>query len=284
MRPIFDLQKLDELLKDYYTVTEIRITVFDENFNELTAYPKKRAALCERARLNPDIDTKCRECDKNACKVASKAKTPYIYKCHLGLTEIIFPLIVNDEVRGYLFFAHIFSFKDFDEGVNAIYSHIAKYGFDVDEIRGLCEKMPLKSNEYLNSAANLLNAIATYLCLKNIAVSEKSELWERIDEYIKQDISRDISPEILCSKFNVGRTKLYHVIKDNAGCGLAEYVKKLRLHKAKLLLENDPDTKISKVAESCGFFDYNYFIANFRNAFGLSPRKYANTFISSGKK
>lgn len=275
MKHIFDLKKLDELLKDYYTVTEIRITVFDENFNEITAYPKKRAVLCEKVRSCEAIDLKCRECDRNACKMAAKAKTPYIYKCHLGLTEIILPLIINGDVLGYLFFAHIFSFENINDGVKEVLNNIAKYGFDEKEIRSLCEKMPLKSNEYISSAANVLSAVAAYLCLQKITLSAKKELGDSIDEYIKENLSGYISADALCDLFGIGRTKLYSIIKDRTGCGLAEYVKSLRLLKAKDLLENEPNVKISEVAEKCGFIDYNYFIANFRNAYGYSPKKYS---------
>ena len=38
----FNLEKLSSLLQDFYTVTRIRITVFDENFNEIVSYPGQR--------------------------------------------------------------------------------------------------------------------------------------------------------------------------------------------------------------------------------------------------
>ncbi len=281
MKSIFDLDKLDELLKDYYTVTEIRITVFDEDFNEITAYPKRRPALCEKARSLSEINAKCRECDKYACKIAAKGQTPYIYKCHLGLTEIILPLIVNKEVFGYLFFGNIFSFENLDEGVKEIYKNISKYGFAEKEVFSLCEKLPVKSNQYINASANLLSAVAAYLCLQKIAMTAKSDLGEAITDYIKCNFLSNISADVLCESFGIGRTKLYSIIKERTDCGLAEYVKRLRLSKAKELLEQNPDMKISEVAEKCGFMDYNYFIANFRSAYGSSPKKYSK--LSSDK-
>ena len=41
----FNLEKLSSLLRDFYTVTHIRITVFDENFNEIASYTKKADAV-----------------------------------------------------------------------------------------------------------------------------------------------------------------------------------------------------------------------------------------------
>ena len=41
----FDIAKLHSLLKDFYQLTKIRITVFDDSFRELTSYPDEIAAI-----------------------------------------------------------------------------------------------------------------------------------------------------------------------------------------------------------------------------------------------
>ena len=43
MISIFDLEKLRGLLRDFYEISHIRITVFDENRNELVSYPEEVA-------------------------------------------------------------------------------------------------------------------------------------------------------------------------------------------------------------------------------------------------
>ena len=275
MKSFFDIEKLESLLKDYYTVTQIRITVFDANFNELIAYPKARAKLCGFLRKNPEIDLKCRRCDKDACKFAAKSKTPYVYRCHVGLTEIISPLIIGDELVGYLFFAHIFSFDSLSEGVKEIVANVSAYGESEEKIKKICAAMPLKSTEYIDASANLLSAVASYLCLQSIALTAKNELAAEVERYVLQHLDKDLSAEALCERFCIGRTKLYAIAKQRFGEGLAEHVKTLRLEKARSLLEKNTDIKVSEVAERCGFSDYNYFIANFRTKYGVSPRKYS---------
>ena len=48
MVSIFDLEKLRGLLKDFYAISHIRITVFDENLNELVSYPDKVAPFIQK--------------------------------------------------------------------------------------------------------------------------------------------------------------------------------------------------------------------------------------------
>ncbi len=44
-----NIEKLTSLLKDFYTVTQIRITVFDESFREIASWPRERAEIPQPA-------------------------------------------------------------------------------------------------------------------------------------------------------------------------------------------------------------------------------------------
>ena len=47
MISVFDLDKLRGLLKDFYQISKIRITVFDEDLKELCSYPESIAECCK---------------------------------------------------------------------------------------------------------------------------------------------------------------------------------------------------------------------------------------------
>ena len=67
----FDIAKLHSLLKDFYQLTKIRITVFDDSFRELTSYPDEIADFCKLIRQTPGCAMKCHLCDRHACDIAS---------------------------------------------------------------------------------------------------------------------------------------------------------------------------------------------------------------------
>ena len=87
MISFFDLEKLRGLLKDYYAISHIRTTVFDENLNELVSYPEKVAPYCKVIRSSPRGFDACMACDREACRKASRKHSTTIYRCHAGLTE-----------------------------------------------------------------------------------------------------------------------------------------------------------------------------------------------------
>ena len=76
MISVFDLEKLRGILKDFYEISHIRITVFDENRNELVSYPTAVASYCAVIRGSIKGLDACLDCDRRACETAAKSTAP----------------------------------------------------------------------------------------------------------------------------------------------------------------------------------------------------------------
>ena len=108
MISVFDLEKLRELLKDFYAIARIRITVFDDSLRELVAYPDEVAPYCTLIRSSAEGLKACMDCDRLACRTAAEKKRTDVYRCHAGLAEAVTPLYEGDILIGFLLFGHVF--------------------------------------------------------------------------------------------------------------------------------------------------------------------------------
>ncbi len=281
----FNLSKLNSLLQDFHKITSLRITVFDDSFHELTAYPEQIAPCCRIIRTDPAAAAQCARCDAHACEMAASRRSTYTYRCHAGLTESIAPLTLGNIVIGYLFFGHVFSYSSYKEGWKNIRENCASYRIDKNALEEACQASPLISEDYIVSVSHIMQAVASYLCLERMAIVQRKELPVQIDEYISAHFTEEISVSDLCRRFQIGKTYLYEISDQNYGCGLAGHIRNLRIEKAKALLTEHPEWKISETASACGFSDYNYFITVFKRLTGMSPGKYRigakKTFSSS---
>ena len=97
----FDVDKLLPLLSDFYRITHIRITVFDETLRELVSYPSEVAPYCKIIRGSEEGRTACRQCDHEACAAAARSRKTHLYRCHAGLTEAVSALYVGEVLAGY---------------------------------------------------------------------------------------------------------------------------------------------------------------------------------------
>ena len=270
----FNLRKLNDLLKDFYTLTQIRITVFNDTFRELTAYPEHIAPFCQIIRTSPEALNACLCCDKNACEQASRQHAPYTYCCHAGLTECIVPIYLGNIVIGYLFFGHVFSYPTHEEGWRSIRERCLPYGLDMDALRDALYQQPVISEEYISSASHIMRSVAAYLCMERMVSLHQKELPVQIDDYITSHYTENISVRTICDHFQIGRTLLYEISEQNYGIGIAEHIRNLRIEKAKILLAEHPELRISEIAVACGFDDYNYFITVFKRLVGKPPRQF----------
>ncbi|MBE6947368.1 MAG: helix-turn-helix domain-containing protein [Ruminococcaceae bacterium] len=279
MVSVFNFEQLQSLLQDFHRISNIRITVFDHNLTELVSYPEQRAPLCQIVRGTEEGMLACAACDRNACAAASKQSGTYIYRCHAGLTEAVIPLYVGNALVGYLLFGHVFAYKSFEEGWDAIQQCCKNYPIDKEKLRKSIYGSPCVSDEYILSAAKILHATASYLVLERMATLKEDSSASKLNRYLNENYTHPLTAQDICAALDIGRTQLYKLSAQLYGCGITQQIKKLRMERAKQLLTDSPNMSIADIACACGYCDYNYFIAVFSQFVGQSP----NAFRKKGR-
>lgn len=280
----FDLTKLNSLLKDFHTLTRIRITVFDDSFHELAACPEQIAPFCQIIRSDEEGAFQCHLCDQKACETASRRRTLYTYQCHAGLTESITPIVVGNIIIGYLLFGHVFSYPSHEAGWERIIELCKNYQINLQDLKMACWRQPVITGDYIASASHIMQAVASYLCMERMVSLRQQELPVQIDEYIAAHFTEVLDAATLARHFQIGKTQLYEISRQSYGTGIAEHIRNLRIEKAKQLLEEQPELSLAEIASNCGFGDYNYFITVFKRVAGMPPKMYVQSLLSSEKE
>lgn len=104
---------------------------------------------------------------------------------------------------------------------------------------------------------------------------EKAELYEKAIEYINGHYTESDLNVARVSEY-IGVTAIYlaYIVKQNAGVKLSEYIAKLRIDKAKSLLDADSEIKVEEVARQSGFWQNRTFYNTFKKYTGLTPTQY----------
>ena len=176
MLSVFNVKELECLLEDFYRITRIRITVFDEKFQEIISFPDSRPEFCQIIRSCEEGYLACTKCDEEACTYASKERKTHIYRCHAGLAEAITPLFVGKVLVGYLLFGHVFAYDSIESGYAAIAECCRKYPVDMDTLKNTLYGMPQISHAYIQSAAQILRMTASFLALERMATLQEDTL------------------------------------------------------------------------------------------------------------
>lgn len=268
-----NISKLMKLIESFYKLTKIKVAVYDDDFNEIFAYPEKDSTFCEMMSRFPEVSRNCRESVKKLCAECRKAKRLVTLTCHAGLTEAVAPLYENDVIIGYIMFGQITNMKDKKKFVNRAEFLCRNYPLDKLEFAEKIITIPYKNNEQLKAVSEIINAFIGYINFDHIIVLKREEKLSFITEYIDNNLSADLSAKTLCKKFYISKTLLYEITKPLMPDGIAKYICAKRMEKAKELIA-ETDKPIEEIAGIVGFMDSGYFRRVFKKINGMPASTY----------
>ncbi len=103
---------------------------------------------------------------------------------------------------------------------------------------------------------------------------DSPEFFLKVREYISKHCSERIILPDLCKMFGISQTYMSKLFRKYSGKSCNEYVKAVRLKKAKQLIRECPDLQVKDVASIVGFKDQFYFSRLFHHEVGLTPSKF----------
>lgn len=97
-----------------------------------------------------------------------------------------------------------------------------------------------------------------------------------IAAYLDVHFAEEITLQHIASKFYLSREYISRKFKQEFGVNLSEYLSRLRIRQAKLLLLI-PRLRLQQIAEMVGYQDENYFGKVFKKLEGITPSEYRKT-------
>jgi YesN/AraC family two-component response regulator len=140
--------------------------------------------------------------------------------------------------------------------------------FEVDTLLELLKGMLRKKKEIKKK----------YLDNEGVLTSEYGSNEEgfiiRLNKIISDNLSNpDLDQILLCREMGLSRASLFNKMKSITGTGAKEYITRIRIEKAKSLMENT-DMSIAEIADKTGFASQSYFSTAFKTSTGLTPSQY----------
>ncbi|KGO79740.1 AraC family transcriptional regulator [Flavobacterium beibuense F44-8] len=100
-----------------------------------------------------------------------------------------------------------------------------------------------------------------------------------IAEYIKNNITQNLSLKDLSEKACMSTTSFYRYFKRELGMTPLEFILNEKIKQAKQLLKH-PGIQVNEVCFQSGFEDCNYFIRLFKKHEGITPKQYQQLYIN----
>ena len=214
MSYIFNKDKIQRLLWDFYVSTDVAITFYDAEMNVIATSPVLHD-FCKHIREQKERTTHCTHSNLTHMKEAAEKKTVIFYTCHAGLMETIMPIFYEDTLIAFL---QIGQFKDKDgkySSVQKVLDALNEYGIPQESILPLYENVPTVSNAKLQSLQSIMDIVVKAFWEDGLIYSNRSMLSVKIEQYITEHLHEKIYVENLCNRFFLSKNAMYRLLTPN---------------------------------------------------------------------
>ena len=222
-----DMTEILSLLKELHNISGFRISVHDTKFREIQAYPSEITPFCRLVQKNKSGLCRCLENDRTAFQHASSKGEVYLYKCCFGLYEAVAPLYIMGNIVGYLMMGQMI---DNNPGSREdIIKNAIDFVEDRKRLEIVADSVMVCEKQKILSCMKILDICAQYITLSKRIHFNKSDISEKIKDYIDQNYAQNITIESICLKFFCSRTNAMTAFKANYGIGIIEYLTRVRI-------------------------------------------------------
>jgi AraC-like DNA-binding protein len=264
----FRMEEISELIDNVNIITRVNCVLYDKDFHILHNSKDSMCRFCSKVREDEACRRRCLESDMRGFTEALKKKGPYRYRCHMGLTETVTPILYEDMVVGFMMVGQNLLRED-AERVRANVAACADARRREALLHELSQ-MRYTTDAELCAMTKVVEMCVSYLYMKKLIRIKETPLPLLLKQYIETHLSEPLDVKSLCREFNMSKSGLYLLSREALGQGVTEYVRERRMERAKELLV-ETAASVSDVADLVGYGDTNYFTKVFKKHTSFTP-------------
>lgn len=149
----------------------------------------------------------------------------------------------------------------------------------LDEPVAMCEYFIDEAFYYAENMQKLAEDIRQILC-RNILEESRTwkidtpEFFEKIEKYLREHLSENLSPQKICDVFGISQAYLSRLFRKYSTVSFSKRLAVLRVEKAQQIMRDNRELYIKDIASRVGYGDQFYFSRIFRSVTGISPTEY----------
>ncbi|HHT63625.1 MAG TPA: histidine kinase [Clostridia bacterium] len=174
---VIEIEFLQEIQDRFSEATGQAAIVVDYQGKTLTRH-SNYTRFCNELRKDPEMCRICEKSDAHGGIEAVRLQHPYIYRCHMGLVEVIVPIMVNGQYLGGIMTGQVLVEEEALEKLE----QIIKPKINIEDNKELSEMYSLVkrvSLQKVQASAMLLFTIANYIAEKGAVNIVKQQLNEK---------------------------------------------------------------------------------------------------------
>jgi len=263
---------LEELLFSLHRATGMTVQLLDAQFRAVICYMGERT-YCTLLHDRPGAVEHCMRSDLQGFHAARDTGKQYRYVCSFGLATAVTPIRDHHRIAGYLY---VGGFVKEQDGVQGLLRCVRELLGDVSEemaLRAAAEKLPRTSEEHFAALCMMAQLCCDYIERHALLPAGAETIGAMAEKYILNNLQSKLTLGKICLNLHCSKATLTGRFRQEYGTTVMDFVNEKRLERAAELLLRSQN-QIRAIAEECGFSGVEYFSAQFKRFYGMSPLAY----------
>jgi AraC-like DNA-binding protein len=266
-------QRVSEIFDLYTDLHGIRISLFSPL--GVLLYPDAQGRPdcrhCRLLRETLEMDEHCRQLDRRMMKTAAERRVMVSYTCHAGMREAVVPLLVDDQLAGYVMIGQFRSCKAPDISPYAEHWHKTQ---GTDALQQAFAESPVFPEDKIETLLAMFRQIVELIIRSQLIHHKDYDLIEPIIDQIRQNPANPLNLKEAARMSSRSPSTVTRLFKKMTGKSFKQYQVHFRLQNAAEQITTHPNRPIAEIAIDVGFSDPLYFSRLFKKHLGQSPSAY----------
>lgn len=266
-------QKVSEIFDLYTELHDIRISLFSPDGKLIYPDPAGRPDCrhCTLLRKSLDMDARCNELDHKMMHAALEKGDMITYTCHAGMREATAPLMVENELAGYVMLGQ---FRSEAAPKESPYSNLWKTEQGNTLLQQAFEETAIFPEHKIETLLSMFRHLLELIIGGQLIHHKDYDLIQPVIEAIHQHPEKELTLETAAEMVGRSPSTVTRLFKKVTGRSFKQYQVNHRLRQAADLLRALPNHPVAQIALAVGYDDPLYFSRVFRRQFNCSPSEF----------
>lgn len=240
--------------------------------------PPTRIPFCTGLRKHPIGEQLCEECDRSHVRLARAERRPLRYHCHIGMTEFIVPILLDNEIIAFLIAGQIMDAKPTEEAWCRIKNILIDRGLDIRHLKDAYNKISAISPNIQKDIVAQLELFGNYVAnaqdqILQVEIPSISNPVVRAQIFIKKNYSEPIHVSEVAGVANTSIRNLSRLFIAETGMTVLDFIHNVRISHAQQLLQSTSRSCLEVALES-GFGTVQQFNRVFKKITHTTPKEW----------
>jgi len=271
---------LERLQENLHLLTGLAFDFLRLDERDKQNHAKYEVELCRSVHKIPAGRQACEQCGIKVRDECLATKKPVLHVCHLGLNDVLVPLVVRKKVVGILtagqFLMEPPNAQDFQKLLKRLTQlniHIAEA-----EVEKYYHELPVCSKQKIDAIISLLMDFSVYITdtEHRLMVIQDQRQSNRVNlalEFIKSRFPEAITVKDIATAAHASPSHIRKLFREELGVSPIAYLNNYRLEVSTAMLEKTA-MSIIQISYQVGFENVSHYNHLFKKRFGLAPSHY----------